>query len=112
MMMIDAILKPFTLETVKTNLFNMGVLSLIVEECQGFARQRGHEVRYGGPEYRTDFVPKIRIRVTASDRMLSGVLDQILSSAHTGEIGDGKIFVHRLEAILPIHAEERDEAER
>lgn len=107
MKMVEAIIKPFTLESVKNALSRVGINGITVTEIRGFGRQRGHTTRYQGSEYSTEFVPKLRIQVAVQENMLDGVVESILRSARTGEIGDGKIFIHDLESVTRIRTGER-----
>ena len=88
MKMIEAIIKPFTLESVKSMLLQIGIQGMTVIESRGFGRQRGHGLHYRGSEYTTDFVPKIKIQVVAPEALVPAVVKAILASARTGEIGD------------------------
>ena len=90
---IEAIIKPFKLDDVKDALNNIGVTGMTISEVKGFGRQRGHKEIYRGAEYQVDFVPKIRIDVVVDSSLSSQVVEAISESAHTGKIGDGKIFV-------------------
>jgi nitrogen regulatory protein P-II 1 len=90
---IEAIIKPFKLDDVKDALNKIGVTGMTISEVKGFGRQRGHREIYRGAEYQVDFVPKIRIDVVVDSSLSTQVVDAITKSAHTGKIGDGKIFV-------------------
>ncbi|MBI5815342.1 MAG: P-II family nitrogen regulator [Nitrospinae bacterium] len=108
---IEAIIKPFKLDEVKDKLNEVGVHGLTVTEVKGFGRQKGHTELYRGAEYVVDFLPKIRLEIVISDDMVEEVVNAISSSAHTGRIGDGKIFVIPVEEIVRIRTGERgDEA--
>ena len=91
---IEAIIKPFTIEDVKQSLQEIGIQGMTVSEVKGFGRQKGHTEIYRGSEYTVDFLPKIKLEIVIPDEMLGDVLDTIKSSAKTGKIGDGKIFVY------------------
>jgi nitrogen regulatory protein P-II 1 len=93
MKLITAIVKPFTLDDVKTSLEEAGVLGMTVSEVQGYGRQKGHTEVYRGAEYSVDFVPKVRIEVVVDDSIVDKVVDSIISAARTGKIGDGKVWV-------------------
>ena len=93
---VEAIIKPFKLDEVKTALTKIGVQGLTVCEVRGFGRQKGHKEQYRGAEYTIDFVPKVKIEVVVGDAAVAGVVDAITRAARTGEIGDGKIFVSTL----------------
>ena len=106
---IEAVIKPFKLDDVKDALSELGVLGLTVTEVRGFGRQKGHKELFRGSEYVIDFLPKIKIEVVVADEMTDSVVQAILSSARTGNIGDGKIFVHPLEQIYRIRTGETGE---
>ncbi|BBC64930.1 hypothetical protein MMRN_18260 [Mycobacterium marinum] len=93
MKLITAIVKPFTLDDVKTSLEEAGVLGMTVSEIQGYGRQKGHTEVYRGAEYSVDFVPKVRIEVVVDDSIVDKVVDSIVRAARTGKIGDGKVWV-------------------
>lgn len=93
MKLVTAIVKPFKLDEVKDALKDAGIQGMTVTESRGFGRQRGHTEVYRGSEYQIEFVPKIRIEVLVDDDLLDRTLDAIASTARTGEIGDGKIWV-------------------
>ena len=107
---IEAIIKPFKLDEVKTALTKIGVQGLTVCEVRGFGRQKGHKEQYRGAEYTIDFVPKVKIEVVVGDAAVAGVVDAITRAARTGEIGDGKIFVSALEEAIRIRTGERGES--
>jgi nitrogen regulatory protein PII len=107
---VEAILKPFKLEEVKTALIKAGVQGMTISEIRGFGRQRGHKERYRGSEYTVDLVPKVKLEVAVSDAALSSVVEVILKSARTGELGDGKIFVHPLEQVVRVRTGEKGES--
>lgn len=93
---IEAIIRHFNLEKVKNALTARGVHGMTVTEVRGFGRQRGHTEMYRGTEYNVDFVPKVKIEVVVTDDEMQTVLDTIIQSARTGEVGDGKVFVSDL----------------
>jgi nitrogen regulatory protein P-II 1 len=105
--LVVAILKPFKLDDVKEVLKNIGVQGMTLTEAQGFGRQRGHTEVYRGAEYEVDFVPNIRIEVAVDDSQVDEVVDAIVSSAATGKIGDGKVWVLPLETIVRVRTGER-----
>ena len=105
---IEAIIKPFKLDEVKEALSNIGVSGLTVFEVKGFGRQKGHTELYRGAEYVVDFLPKIKLEFIINDEILEEVIDTIKSSAHTGKIGDGKIFVSNIEEIIRIRTGEKN----
>ncbi len=106
---IEAIIKPFKLEEVKENLATAGIHGLTVQEVKGFGRQKGHTELYRGAEYIVDFLPKIKIELVVSDKLLDKAIDAIQNSAKTGRIGDGKIFVSNLEQVIRIRTGEKGE---
>ena len=104
---IEAIIKPFKLEDVKTALSDVGVHGMTVSEVQGFGRQGGHSETYRGTEYRVTFTPKTRIEVLVEDSVADGVVDAIIESARTEKIGDGKVWVTPVETLARIRTGER-----
>ena len=106
MRLVTAILKPFKLDDVKTALEAYGVQGMTVSEVQGFGRQRGHTEVYRGAEYTVSFVPKVRLEVLVDDGDARDVIDVIAKSAHTGSIGDGKVWVVGVEQTLRIRTGE------
>ena len=107
---IEAVIKPFKLDEVKTALSHVGVQGLTVSEVRGFGRQKGHKEQYRGTEYTVDLVPKVKIEVVVSDNATAAVVEAITKAARTGEIGDGKIFVSALESVTRIRTGETGEA--
>jgi nitrogen regulatory protein P-II 1 len=107
MKLITAIVKPFTLDDVKTSLEEAGVLGMTVSEIQGYGRQKGHTEVYRGAEYSIDFVPKVRIEVVVDDAIVEKVVDSIVQTARTGKIGDGKVWVSPVETIVRVRTGER-----
>ena len=105
---IEAIIKPFKLDEVKEALSEIGVSGLTVFEVKGFGRQKGHTELYRGAEYIVDFLPKIKLEFIINDEILEEVIETIKSSAHTGKIGDGKIFVSNIEEIIRIRTGEKN----
>ena len=107
---IEAVIKPFKLDEVKTALSQIGVQGLTVSEVRGFGRQKGHKEQYRGTEYTVDLVPKVKIEVVVGDNSAAAVVEAIARAARTGEIGDGKIFVSALEGVTRIRTGEKGEA--
>jgi len=107
MKLITAIVKPFKLDDVKTALEARGVQGMTVSEVQGFGRQRGHTEVYRGAEYTVDFVPKVRLEVLVDDADAAGVLDTIVTAAHTGSIGDGKVWTVSVDDVVRVRTGER-----
>ena len=103
---IEAIIKPFKLDEVKDELNNLGVLGLTVLEVKGYGRQRGHTELYRGAEYAIDFLPKIKIEIIVQDDLAEEVIDTIKNKAHTGKIGDGKIFISNVDDVIRIRTGE------
>jgi nitrogen regulatory protein P-II 1 len=103
---IEAIIKPFKLDEVKEALHAVGLQGMTVLEAKGFGRQRGHTELYRGAEYIVDFLPKLKIEVVVSDSQLEAALNAITKAAHTGKIGDGKIFVSEITEVIRIRTGE------
>jgi nitrogen regulatory protein P-II 1 len=103
---IEAIIKPFKLEDVKEALNGVGVQGLTVTEARGYGRQKGHTELYRGAEYVVDFLPKVKVEVVVADALLDRAVDAILQAAHSGKIGDGKIFVSTIEEVIRIRTGE------
>ena len=99
---IEAVIRHFKLEDVKNALTEMGIHGMTVSEVRGFGRQKGHTEMYRGTEYAVDFVPKQKIEIVCADSQLQSVLDTILKTAQTGQIGDGKVFVSTLDETIRI----------
>ena len=110
MKMVTAIIKPFLLEDVRDALVEAGVQGMIVAEVKGGGRQRGHTEIYKGAEYAVSLVMKLRVEVVVTDDMVEKVIEAICSSARTGKVGDGKIFVSSIDQIVRIRTGERDAA--
>jgi len=107
---IEAIIKPFKLEDVKEALNKVGVQGLTVTEAKGYGRQKGHTELYRGAEYVVDFLPKVKIEVVVEDALLERAVDAIQHAAHSGKIGDGKIFVSSVEEAIRIRTGEKGDA--
>jgi nitrogen regulatory protein P-II 1 len=107
---IEAIIKPFKLEEVKDALHDVGVEGMTVSEVKGFGRQKGHTEIYRGSEYTVDFLPKIKIEVVLPDAKIPDAVGAIIKAAKTGKIGDGKIFVTKIDEVIRIRTEEHGEA--
>jgi nitrogen regulatory protein P-II 1 len=103
---IEAIVRHFKLEEVKNALTEKGVSGMTITEVRGFGRQKGHTEMYRGTEYRIDFVPKVKVEVVVDDSKLQIALDTIAKAAHTGQIGDGKMFVSDLTDVVRIRTGE------
>jgi len=107
MRLVTAVVKPFKLDDVKSALEAIGVQGMTVSEVQGFGRQRGHTEVYRGAEYTVDFVPKVRIEVLVDEADATGVVDAIVAAAHTGAIGDGKVWTVPLDEVVRVRTGER-----
>ncbi len=104
---IEAIIKPFKLDEVKDALSEVGLQGITVVEAKGFGRQKGHTELYRGAEYVVDFLPKVKIEVVLDDELVDRAIEAIQRAAHTGRIGDGKIFVSTVEEAIRIRTGER-----
>jgi nitrogen regulatory protein P-II 1 len=107
---IEAVIKPFKLDEVKDALNAIGVQGITVSEVKGFGRQKGHTELYRGAEYVVDFLPKVKIEIIAADSLVPKIIETIETSAKTGRIGDGKIFVTPVEEVIRIRTGERGES--
>ncbi len=103
---VEAVIKPFKLDEVKDALQEIGVGGMTVTEARGYGRQKGHTELYRGAEYVIDFLPKVKLEVVVPDDQLERVIEAISSAAHTGRIGDGKIFVTDVEDVIRIRTGE------
>ncbi len=110
MKLIQAIIKPFKLDDVRDALSKVGVEGLTVSDAKGFGRQKGHTEVYRGSEYEIDLLPKLSIEVVVRDDQVDEVMEAVSEAAHTGKIGDGKIFVSDVEQVIRIRTGELDEA--
>ncbi len=106
---IEAVIKPFKLDDVKDALNALGIQGMTVYEVKGFGRQKGHVELYRGAEYDISFIPKVKIEVVVADSIAEKVISTIQEKAKTGKIGDGKIFVSKLDEIIRIRTGERGE---
>jgi len=107
---IEAVIKPFKLDDVKEALLEAGIEGMTVSEVKGYGRQQGHSELYRGAEYVVDFIPKVKIEiVVSSEEYMRAAVDAIKKAAHTGKIGDGKIFVSPVEHVVRIRTGEEDE---
>jgi nitrogen regulatory protein PII len=109
MKLITAVIKPFKLEEVREALTGIGVQGLMVSEVKGYGRQSGHTEIYRGAEYVVNFVPKIKLEIAAPDGSVDKIVETIATTARTGKIGDGKIFVMELEQAVRVRTDERGE---
>jgi len=104
---IEAIIQPFKLDDVKGALSAIGINGMTVIEVRGYGRQRGHKEIYRGAEYQVDFTPKLKIKIVVDKDIVDQVIEEIISSARTGKIGDGKIFVLPVENVIRIRTAEQ-----
>ena len=104
---IEAIIKSFKLDEVKDRLYQVGARGMTVSEVRGFGRTGGKREVYRGSAYTVDFVPKVRVQIVVDDEMVQTIVDAILASARTGEIGDGKIFISPVADVVRIRTGER-----
>ncbi|WP_277454958.1 P-II family nitrogen regulator [Janibacter sp. DB-40] len=109
MKLITAILKPHRIDDVKEALETFGITGMTVSEASGFGRQRGHSEVYRGAEYVVDFVPKIRVEVLVEDVDAGPVVDAIVTAAHTGRIGDGKVWVSPVDEVVRVRTGQKGE---
>ncbi len=107
MKLIISVIKPFKLEEVREALTAIGVQGLMVSEVKGYGRQSGHTEIYRGAEYVVNFVPKVKLEIVAPDDQAEAIVDSIVATAHTGKIGDGKIFVLDVEQAIRVRTDER-----
>ena len=107
---IEAIIKPFKLEEVKDALAEVGVEGMTVTEVKGFGRQKGHTEIYRGSEYTVDFLPKVKLEIVVADDIADKAVATIVTSAKTGKIGDGKVFISPVEDVIRIRTDEHGDA--
>lgn len=110
MKLITAVIKPFKLEEVREALAQCGVTGLTVTEVKGFGRQKGHTELYRGAEYVVDFLPKVKLEAVVRTEDVDTCVDAIVRAAHTGKIGDGKIFVTAVDRVIRIRTGEQDQS--
>jgi nitrogen regulatory protein P-II 1 len=106
---VEAIIKPFKLDDVKSGLHQIGIMGMTATEVKGFGRQKGHVEVYRGTEYEVNFLPKLKIEVVVPDSIIDKVIATIIEKARTGNIGDGKIFIYSLEDVIRIRTGEKGE---
>lgn len=107
MKLVTAIVKPFTLDDVKTALEQLGLLGMTVSEVRGYGRQKGHTEVYRGAEYSVDFVAKLRVEVLVEDDVADRTVDAVVTAARTGRIGDGKVWVTPVDTVVRVRTGER-----
>ena len=110
MKQVTAMIKPFKLDAVREALAEVGVQGMTVSEVKGFGRQKGHTEIYRGAEYAVDFLPKIKIDIVLADEMVERAVEAIIQAAHTGKVGDGKVFVSPVEQVVRIRTGETGDA--
>ena len=103
---IEAILRPFKLDEVREALQEEGIQGLTISEVRGYGRQKGHTETYRGSEYQIEFVPKIKLEIVVNDSRVDKIVDLILNTAKTNEVGDGKIFISNVEDVIRIRTGE------
>ena len=104
---VEAIVQPGRFDAVKTALIDAGIDGMTVSEVRGHGRQKGHTETYKGHEYSVDLLPKIKLEIVVDDHLVDSVVNAIISTAATGKIGDGKIFVYKIEEVIRIRNQER-----
>jgi nitrogen regulatory protein P-II 1 len=105
---VEAIIRPFKLDEVKIALVNAGIVGMTVSEVRGFGRQKGQTERYRGSEYTVEFLQKLKLEIVVEDNQVDMVVEKIIASARTGEIGDGKIFISSIEQVVRIRTGEKN----
>ncbi|MEM9101867.1 MAG: P-II family nitrogen regulator [Pseudomonadota bacterium] len=110
MKLISAIIKPYKLDEVREALMALGVNGMTVTEVKGFGRQKGHTELYRGTEYAVDFLPKVKIEAVVADDQVDAIIESITETAHTGKVGDGKLFVYAIEQAIRIRTGETGQA--
>ena len=105
---VEAIIRPFKLEDVKIALVNAGIVGMTVSEVRGFGRQKGQVERYRGSEFTVEFLQKLKLEIFVEDDKVETVVSAVQEAARTGEIGDGKIFVSTIDAVIRIRTGDRD----
>ena len=108
MQKIEAIIRAYKLEDVKIALVNAGIVGMTVSEVRGFGRQKGQTEQYRGTKYRVDFLPKVKLEVVVENGLVDMAVEKILTAAHTGKIGDGKIFISPIEQVIRIRTGEKN----
>ena len=107
---IEAIIRPFKIDDVREALIEIGIKGMTITEVKGYGRQKGHTEMYRGSEYQIDFLPKMKIEIIAPDDSINKIVETIIKSAKTGQVGDGKIFVYPVEDVIRVRTEESGEA--
>ena len=104
---LEAIIRPNKLDSVKAGLIELGVEGMTVSEVRGHGRQKGHTESFKGREYQVDLLPKIKLELVLKDETVDQAVESILNTAYTGKIGDGKIFLYKLDEVVRIRSQER-----
>ena len=107
---IEAIIRPFKVDDVREALAEIGIKGMTIIEVKGYGRQKGHTELYRGSEYQIDFLPKVKIEIVVKDALLDKVVNTLLSSAKTGQVGDGKIFISTIDEVIRVRTEESGDA--
>ena len=107
---IEAIIRPFKLEDVKVALVNAGIVGMTVSEVRGFGRQKGQVERYRGSEFTVEFLQKLKVEIVVDDEKVESVIAAVAEAAKTGEIGDGKIFISKIDSVIRIRTGDKDES--
>jgi len=107
---IEAIIRPFKIDDVREALIEIGIKGMTITEVKGYGRQKGHTEMYRGSEYQIDFLPKMKIEIIAPDDNINKIVETIIKSAKTGQVGDGKIFIYPVEEVIRVRTEESGEA--
>lgn len=107
MKLLTAVVKPFAVESIRDAMRSLGVFGMTVTEVQGYGRQKGHTEVYRGAEYSVDFLPKSRIEIVVDDELVEPALDAVVTAARTGKIGDGKVWVTPVDALVRVRTGER-----
>tara|TARA_B100000674_G_scaffold105260_1_gene77173 strand:- start:1468 stop:1806 length:339 start_codon:yes stop_codon:yes gene_type:complete len=107
---IEAIIRPFKLEDVKVALVNAGIIGMTVSEVRGFGRQKGQVERYRGSEFTVEFLQKLKVEIVVDDEKVESVIAAVAEAAKTGEIGDGKIFVSKVDSVIRIRTGDKNES--
>ncbi len=110
MIKIEAIIRPNRFEAVKEALIHVGTEGMTLSEVRGHGRQKGHTETYRGREYEVDLLPKVKLELVVADEIVEQVVDAVLNAAYTGKIGDGKIFLYKVDEIIRIRSREQGEA--
>ncbi|HOI28279.1 MAG TPA: P-II family nitrogen regulator [Melioribacteraceae bacterium] len=103
---IEAIIRPFKLDEVKEALLEIGIRGMTITEVRGYGRQKGHKETYRGSEYQIEFVPKIKLEIIVENSLSEKVIETILATAKTGQVGDGKIFISEISEVIRIRTDE------